>query len=114
MTGAGCDGPMLYPAWNTSSQLTRSEEIRRTRIHGTHSGKLIGVFVAFPELDRPPEIILDVADIVDTAGAGRNAFAVALHFMYYVHETLRVTPAMEAKVSDHVGRWKRLRNWRTI
>src|SRR3990172_553769 len=32
--------------------------------------------------------------------------AVALHFMYYnfcrVHQTLRVTPAMEAKVVDHV------------
>jgi len=34
------------------------------------------------------------------------AHAVALHFMYYnfsrVHKTLRVTPAMEARVSDHV------------
>jgi IS1 family transposase len=34
------------------------------------------------------------------------SFAVALHFMYYnfcrVHQTLRVTPAMEAKVTDHV------------
>jgi IS1 family transposase len=33
-------------------------------------------------------------------------FAVALHFMYYnfarIHKTLRVTPAMEAGVSDHV------------
>lgn len=32
--------------------------------------------------------------------------AVSLHFMYYnfcyVHQTLRVTPAMEAKVADHV------------
>lgn len=32
--------------------------------------------------------------------------AVALHFMYYnfarIHKTLRVTPAMEAGVSDHV------------
>ena len=32
--------------------------------------------------------------------------AVALHFMHYnfarVHQTLRVTPAMEAGVSDHV------------
>ena len=32
--------------------------------------------------------------------------AVALHFMYYnfgrVHKTLRVTPAMEARISDHV------------
>jgi hypothetical protein len=31
--------------------------------------------------------------------------AIALHFMYYnfarVHQTLRVTPAMEAGVSDH-------------
>ncbi len=34
------------------------------------------------------------------------AYAVALHFMYYnfsrIHTTLRVTPAMEAGVSDHV------------
>ncbi len=33
-------------------------------------------------------------------------YAVALHFMYYnfgrVHKTLRVTPAMEAGISDHV------------
>jgi len=33
-------------------------------------------------------------------------FAVALHFMHYnfcrVHQTLRVTPAMEAGVADHV------------
>ncbi len=32
--------------------------------------------------------------------------AVALHFMHYnfgrIHKTLRVTPAMEAGVSDHV------------
>jgi hypothetical protein len=31
--------------------------------------------------------------------------AVALHFMYYnfvrIHTTLRVTPAMEARVTDH-------------
>jgi hypothetical protein len=35
-----------------------------------------------------------------------HAAAVALYFMYYnfgrVHQTLRVTPAMEAGVSDHV------------
>ena len=35
-----------------------------------------------------------------------HAHAVALHFMYYnfgrVHKTLRVTPAMEAGISDHV------------
>jgi len=33
-------------------------------------------------------------------------YAVALHFMYYnfarIHSSLRVTPAMEAGVSDHV------------
>ena len=32
--------------------------------------------------------------------------AISLHFMYYdfckIHKTLRVTPAMEAKVYDHV------------
>jgi hypothetical protein len=35
-----------------------------------------------------------------------HAAAVALYFMYYnfarVHQTLRVTPAMEAGISDHV------------
>ena len=35
-----------------------------------------------------------------------HAAAVELYFMYYnfgrVHQTLRVTPAMEARVSDHV------------
>ena len=35
-----------------------------------------------------------------------HAHAVALHFMHYnfgrIHKTLRVTPAMEAGVSDHV------------
>lgn len=35
-----------------------------------------------------------------------HALAVALHYMYYnfgrIHKTLRVTPAMEAGVSDHV------------
>jgi hypothetical protein len=35
-----------------------------------------------------------------------HAAAVALHYMYYnfcrVHQTLRVTPAMEAGVTDHV------------
>jgi IS1 family transposase len=35
-----------------------------------------------------------------------HAHAVALHFMYYnfgrIHKTLRVTPAMEAGVSDHI------------
>ena len=34
------------------------------------------------------------------------AHAVSLHFMYYnfarIHKTLRVTPAMERGVSDHV------------
>ena len=32
--------------------------------------------------------------------------AVSLHFMFYnfckIHKTLRVTPAMEAKIDDHV------------
>jgi len=34
------------------------------------------------------------------------AHAVSLHFMYYnlcqIHQTLRVTPAMEAGITDHV------------
>ena len=35
-----------------------------------------------------------------------HAHAVALHFMYYnfgrIHQSLRVTPAMEAGIADHV------------
>ncbi|HWZ25164.1 MAG TPA: IS1 family transposase, partial [Verrucomicrobiae bacterium] len=35
-----------------------------------------------------------------------HAHAIALHFMHYnfcrVHQTLRVTPAMEAGIADHV------------
>ena len=35
-----------------------------------------------------------------------HMYAVAIHYMHYtfghVHKTLRVTPAMEARVSDHV------------
>ena len=35
-----------------------------------------------------------------------HAFAVALHFMHYnfckIHQTLRVTPAMQAGLSTHV------------
>jgi len=42
------------------------------------------------------------------------AYAVALHFMYYnfcrIHQTLRVTPAMEAKVSDQVWDIKEILN----
>jgi hypothetical protein len=38
--------------------------------------------------------------------AENHAHAVALHYMHYnfgrVHKTLRVTPAMEAGVSDHI------------
>jgi IS1 family transposase len=38
--------------------------------------------------------------------AENHCHAVALHYMYYnfcrVHQTLRVTPAMEAKIADHV------------
>ena len=37
---------------------------------------------------------------------GNHSAALSLYFMYYnfgrVHKTLRVTPAMEAGVSDHV------------
>ena len=38
--------------------------------------------------------------------AENHAHMVALHFMYYnfckIHQTLRVTPAMEAGLTDHV------------
>jgi hypothetical protein len=35
-----------------------------------------------------------------------HGYAIALHFMHYnfcrVHQTLRVTPAMEAGIADHI------------
>jgi hypothetical protein len=38
--------------------------------------------------------------------------AVALHFAYYnflrIHKMLRVTPAMEARITDHVWGWEEL------
>jgi len=38
--------------------------------------------------------------------AENHAHAVAIHYMYYnfvrIHQTLRITPAMEAGISDHV------------
>jgi cell fate regulator YaaT (PSP1 superfamily) len=38
--------------------------------------------------------------------------SVAIHYMHYnfgrIHQTLRVTPAMEAGISDHFGHWKKL------
>jgi len=41
-----------------------------------------------------------------TKKAENHAHAVAVHFMWYnfarIHQTLRVTPAMEASVTDHV------------
>jgi hypothetical protein len=37
---------------------------------------------------------------------GNHVYHLALHYMYYnfcrVHKTLRVTPAMEAGITDHV------------
>ena len=42
------------------------------------------------------------------------AHAVSLHFMYYnfgrIHKTLRVTPAMEAGISDHVWSLEEIAN----
>jgi hypothetical protein len=38
--------------------------------------------------------------------------AVALHFAYYnllrIHKTLRVSPAMKARITDHVWGWEEL------
>jgi len=40
------------------------------------------------------------------------AHAVSLHFMYYnfgrIHQTLRVTPAMEAGVTGHIWSWEEI------
>jgi hypothetical protein len=38
--------------------------------------------------------------------------ALAIHFFYYnfmrVHQTLRVTPAVEANLTDHISTWEEL------
>lgn len=43
-------------------------------------------------------------------------YAVALHFMYYnfarIHQTLRVTPTMDASMSIMCGSWKKSQVWR--
>ena len=43
--------------------------------------------------------------------------AVALHFTYYnfvrVHKTLRVTPAMEAQITDHIWGWDEILKYET-
>ena len=44
-----------------------------------------------------------------------HAHAVAIHFKYYnfcrIHQSLRVTPAMEAGITDHV--WS-IESWTTV
>ena len=44
-----------------------------------------------------------------------QAHAVALHFMHYnfarIHQTLRVTPAMEAGVADHMWSLEKIANF---
>ena len=41
--------------------------------------------------------------------------AIALHFFHYnfmrIHQSLRVTPAMEAGISKHIWSWKELLGW---
>jgi len=43
--------------------------------------------------------------------------AVALHFFHYnfmrIHESLRVTPAMEAGISKHLMSWEEFLDWNT-
>jgi hypothetical protein len=43
---------------------------------------------------------------------GNLKAALALHFTHYnfmrVHRTLRITPAMEAAITDHVWSWEEL------
>jgi len=45
-----------------------------------------------------------------------HAAAVALHFIHYnfarIHKTLRITPAMAAGISDHVGAMRKSRRSR--
>lgn len=43
-------------------------------------------------------------------------YSYALHFFHYnfirVHSTLRVTPAMESEITDHIWTWAKLLNWK--
>jgi hypothetical protein len=54
----------------------------------------------------PRNIALTVDSARESGIRDAHAAAVALYFMYYkfgrVHQTLRVTPAMEAGVANHV------------
>jgi len=40
--------------------------------------------------------------------------ALALHFFYYnfmrIHQTLRITPAMECRITDHIWKWEEILN----
>jgi hypothetical protein len=40
----------------------------------------------------------------------KHKAAIVLHFFHYnfmrIHQTLRVTPAMQACVSNHIGNWQ--------
>jgi hypothetical protein len=45
-------------------------------------------------------------------------FNFAIHFFFYnfirVHQSLRVTPAMEAKLTDHIWTWENLFNYKEL
>lgn len=64
--------------------------------------------VTFPvEATRPADLIV-AAHLTNgfSKKAENHAYAVAIHFMWYnfakIHQTLRVTPAMAAGVTDRV------------
>jgi len=80
-------------------------------------------------VQKPPKLLMCkgyVADAVEALLCRRRKptkrltgffvnvhLAVALHFMYYnfgrIHQSLRITPAMVAGVSNRVGSWRKLR-----
>src|SRR5579871_543305 len=88
----------------------------RTARHGPHCP----TWTALPDMDAISTSFVERQNLTMRMGmrrftrltngfskkAANLAHAVALHFMYYnfarVHKTLRVTPAMEAGISDHV------------
>ena len=115
--GGGIDYAMLVKLYSQGSENTHSE---RRYSPGECCGAIKGTVCGNPDDDHVSTSFVERQNLTMRMSMRRftrltNAFskkirnlesAVALHFMYYnfarIHQSLRVTPAMEAGVSDHV------------
>jgi IS1 family transposase len=121
--GADVDYAMLVKIYGTSNENPESRYSPATCI-----GCRTGVLAGKPDPDHISTSFVERQNLTMRMGMRRftrltNAFskklenhghAVALHFMHYnfcrVHKTLRVTPAMEAGLTDHVWTIEELLN----